>query len=570
MERLIQELVGVSQVGLVQAIEISIVLAAALAVVFYRLRQPAIPAYILAGFLLSFFARPLLGGAVSGMEQISHLGLVLLLFIIGLELDLKGLFSLGARTALVALLQAPVTFAALLGLQLLADLAGWSIPGLGRASGAWPIFAVAAALSSTAVVVRLLAEKFELATAAGKVTVVTLIAQDIWAVLALSLLFSHGESGGGAGAVVRMLLGAAVVAAVMFLVAARLLKKVMSWLARSPDLLAMCAMGWCFLGSGAMSALGLSAEMGALLAGLALGTAPGAAEILGKISNLRDFFLALFFIALGMSLPPPTWAVMGQAALLVLVVFLARMLLFAPFLKMAGLGPIVSISSSLNLAQLSEFSLLLIPVGLSSRSLDMDQAATIAYALMLSMLMATFLIRYNHPLALWAAARLGIKAEKEQQVSEASHAPADILLLGFFHNTEALARLIREKNPQLLSRCLVIDYNLKNHTLIEGLGLKVRYGDVSNPDTLRHFGLTEARLVICTISDNFLRGTSNLALARTVRQAAPGAAFVATAMNRLQVEELFLAGAAAAICPAEEAASAYLQAVEKLLAKEEK
>ncbi len=564
----ITEVIPSQPLAVVPAIEMAVVAAAALAILFYRFKQPALLAYIAAGLLLGLVARPLLGGSLGKMEEISHLGLVLLLFIIGIELDLKGILRLGPRVAAAVMLQAPLTIAVVWGLQALLDALGLTLFGLATRPQGFFIFAVAVSLSSTAVVVKLLADRFDLGSQAGRLTVLTLIGQDIWAVLALTYVTSQGEgSRSGALGVLIMLGGAALAVAALWLVARHLLTRLMRMLARSPDMVALAALGWCFVGAGAMSLAGLSAEMGALIAGLTLGSLPIAAELQAKVSALRDFFMALFFVTLGMSLPLPSLPVLGAAAALCAILLLSRLLVFAPMLLAARLGPAVGFATAINLSQVSEFSLLLLPIGLAQGALTQADAATVSYALMLSMVLSTYGIKYNYPLA-FALTRL-LRLERGARPAEASpgsaHAGAEVVMLGYFRNAESLVARLLGAAPDLVDRILVVDYNLKNHAAIQAQGLRVAYGDISNPETLRHHGIQHAQVVLSTVTDNFLRGTSNLELLRQIRSQNPGARFIGTAISAEEKATLQEAGAYAVISPSDESAAAYLESLRRAL-----
>ncbi len=165
----------------------------------HRIKQPSLVAFIIAGLLLGAVTRPFIGDSIQGMERISHLGLILLLFVIGLELDLRKVLGLGKAPAAAILLQGPIAIGAVWGLQALLRSMDVHIPGLAGKPEGQIIFAAAAALSSTAVVVRLLGDKFDLTSQAGRVTVLTLIAQDICAVMVLSYVSAQGGESGTPG-----------------------------------------------------------------------------------------------------------------------------------------------------------------------------------------------------------------------------------------------------------------------------------------------------------------------------------------------------------------------------------
>ena len=548
--------------GLVEAIGIAIVAAAVLAVVFHRLKQPALLAFIAAGLALGVFSDAF-AGAEPAMAEVAHLGLVFLLFIIGIEMDLRGILRLGPRAAVAIVLQAPVSIAVVLGVQALAARFGLSVPGLGDAPGSWVYFAVAASLGSTAVVVKLLADKFDLDTQAGRVTVLTLIGQDVWAVLALSWVSAQRDGTFGEGGVMTLLGGAAGLGVACFVLGRTVLSRVMARLATAPDLIAVVAIGWCFLWAEAFRRVGLSAEMGALAAGLTVGRLPERIEVLAKVASLRDFFMALFFVALGMSLPVPTAGVLVAAVALAAIAAISRLALFAPTLLAAGMGPIVSFAAAINLAQISEFSLLLVPVGIASGALDVSDSAIVSYALMLSVVLSTYAVPVNYRLAARLAKPwlLFSPASAVAHDGSAHAARCDIVFLGYFVNTEALARRLARSAPELLPRILVIDYNLRNHGRIRAHGMRVAYGDVANPESLRHHGVGEASVVVSTISDAFLRGITNGALLDQVRAINRDAKFVATASSDEEAAELSARGAFACVVPPSEAADTYVGAI---------
>jgi Kef-type K+ transport system membrane component KefB len=558
-------------IGLVPAIGLAVVSAALLSVLFHRFKQPAILAYIASGLVLQAAFADTLGHSVHIMEQVSHLGLVFLLFIIGIEMDLGGIRKLGARGAVAVVLQAPAAAGAIMALQWAGETWGVPLPGLGQTREAWFYYAMVVALSSTAVVVKLLSDKFDLTTQAGRVSILTLIAQDIWAVAALTYVSmgAAGAGNGGGGGALTMVLGGVAVVALILAVTRWVLPQLTSWLARSPDVLSVVAIGWCFLCAQAMALLGFSAEMGALLAGLTIGRLAIHAEILAKVLSLRDFFMALFFVALGISLPSPTTDMLLAALPLVLWVVLARLLLYTPSLLAAGQGPVVSLAAPVNLAQISEFSLLLVPIGVAAGALGSFDVGVISYGMMISVLLSTYGIKYNYGIALRLNRLLGLDRlagrGAQAEASAGGHEAPEVVLLGYHHNAAALARLIAAACPELLPRILVVDFNLQNHARIRAAGMRVIYGDISNPETLRHCGLEKAKAVVLTLSNTFLKGISNRSLFEVVRSINPEARFIGTASTAEGVQDILGRGAYACVSPESEAGPAYLNAIQSVL-----
>jgi Kef-type K+ transport system membrane component KefB len=548
---------------------LAVIAASITTILFYRVKLPALLAYIISGLLIGIFAGHILGHSVHLIQEVSHIGLVFLLFIIGLEMDLGGIRRLGPRAGVAIVLQAPVAFAAVYALQWFVHWLGFSLPGLGSRPETWFFYAVACSLGSTAVVVKLLGDKFDLGSQAGKITMLTLIIEDIWAVSALSYVQSQGDDGGIS--LWFMLGGGVLLTVAIVLVSHFLLSRIMTQMARSPDLLTLIALGWCFFCVEGFSRIGLSAEMGALIAGLTIRRLPQHMEVLSKVASLRDFFMALFFVALGISLPSPTPEILLQAAALTIIVILARLLLYTPLLLAARQGPIVAIAASINLAQISEFSLLIIPLGVTYGMLSIEDQMVISYALMLSVVVAAFAIANNYRLAILMERILGLTpkpgASHTHPAETSVQRPgADIIMLGYFVNTEAIVRHIEKTNPELLSKILIIDFNSERHKHIKKHGMQVVYGDVSNTHTLRELGISNAKVVVSTISNAFLHGIRNEKLIEEIRMLNPTANIVTTSLSAEGRENLLESGAFACISTPDESAPAFTTAIQDALA----
>jgi hypothetical protein len=227
----------------------------------------------------------------------------------------------------------------------------------------------------------------------------------------------------------------------------------------------------------------------------------------------------------------------------------------------------------LNLAQLSEFSLLLVPVGMAAGDLTAYEGSVISYAMMLSVLFATYGIKYNYQFAQLLGrifSRLSATVAKDstreprlENIASPSDRPAKIAILGYHTNTEALIRKIKAERPEWLKDILVIDYNLENHPQIEAYGVKVAYGDIGNFETLRHYGIDRIPIVLSTISDTFLRGTSNQELMGEVKKVNPEVLFITTALRAEKSDEFMRQGAFACVCPPTDAAPSYMRHIER-------
>ena len=289
-------------VTLLRDIALGIVFAALVAHVARVIRQPLILGYIAGGVLLS----PRLGlglvTSVESIELISEIGLILLLFIIGLEIDLRELRRLGR--SMLALGVGQFAINALLGLLFFAWL-GYR-PGGGNFDLLY--LTIVISLSSTLIVVKLLRDKFELKVLSGRLTLGVLVVQDVWAILFMAVQPSIADPG-----VVRIagsIAGGAVLVGVAFLASRYALARLFEASARRPELVLISSVAWCFIVSGIAERLGLSREMGALIAGLSISAYPYGSDVISKVTGVRDFFVTLFFVALGMQVPVPNATMM--------------------------------------------------------------------------------------------------------------------------------------------------------------------------------------------------------------------------------------------------------------------
>src|SRR4051794_35001238 len=348
---------------LIRDITFSIGAAWLLGIVAQFLRQPPLLAYLVGGFALGPAGLKLIQSAES-IEAISELGLIFLLFMIGLEIDLKKIASAGRSITLTAVAQ--IVGGLLLGVLF------FRLCGFGLRSGSWDALylAVAAALSSTVIIVKVLYEKQELDTLTGRITLGVLVLQDLAAILFLAI--QPNLENLAPGVLLLSLVRVVVLVAAALAISRYLLPAVFHRVARSPELVQVGALAWCFLLGELGERLHLSREMGALIAGVALSTFPYALDVTAKVTSLRDFFVTLFFVGLGMKIPMPNGTLILWACVFAAFVVVSRML--TTFLPLYSLrqGLRTSLVPAINLCQVSEFSLVVLALGASAHHLKYE------------------------------------------------------------------------------------------------------------------------------------------------------------------------------------------------------
>lgn len=541
--------------GLIIDIAICVIAAWVIGVACQAGRQPLLLAYLLAGFAIGpsgfkWVTNP------DSIRTISEIGLVLLLFMIGLEMDLKKMFTAGKALTITALSQ--IFGCIILGLLF--------FKFTGFASG-WLetiYLAVAAAMSSTVIIIKLLYDKRELETLAGRITLGVLVLQDLVVIMFLAVQpnLKNPEAAQLALAFGKVLL----LVGVGYAVSRFLLPPIFRFVARQPELVLVGALAWCFALGGLAEELGLSREMGALVAGVMVSTFPYTLDVVAKVTSIRDFFVTLFFVGLGMSIPVPTLNLALGAIVFSLFIVGSRLLtVFVPLYRMK-MGHRISLLPAINMCQMSELSLVLLTMGKLAGDVSNTSISIAAFAFAFLAVDSTYAILKSETIlrktSPWLTRlRMPDLPASSGQGGESSKAPS-IFLLGFSWTASSLLEQITLRKPTLLPELRVIDFNPQVHEKLRRRGVQVVYGDISQRDVLLHSGVSEAKIIICSLPDIILKGTSNLRLLRQLREVAPQACIVVNAERLADVPQLYAAGANYVLTPRLLEASELLSLVE--------
>ncbi|HWB75656.1 MAG TPA: cation:proton antiporter [Nannocystaceae bacterium] len=557
---------------LVQDLGVCFVAAAALAVLFERLRIPTIAALLAAGVLIGPIGFSLVHSQ-SSIETIANLGLTLLLFVIGLEVNPAGLLASGRTMVLSGVLQVPLTIGVgTLGFLLLRST-GWSL----LASSYAPLYLGAAcAFSSTLLVVKLLQAKRRLDSVSGRYCVGMLIFQDVWAIVFLAVQPSFDEP--KVAPILLTFAGIACTVAVAYVAARWVLPLMLRVVAKMPELVVSVALGWCFglglfgvhigdvaLMLGIDAPISVSMEMSALIAGASLAASPYTHEVVGKVGNLRDFFITLFFVGLGMSIPVPEGTqVLAIAATLALVAIALRYLVFLPVLYSTGLDRRHSLETATKLAQISEFCLVIAYLGARFGHLEQGLVSAVIFAFVITALITPALFAVSDSLYEWVRPllqALGFKQPGTGANADGEGSAPRIVILGFHRVAAAVLHDLGEG----LEAVAVIDFNVAVHDDIRRVGAHVVYGDIANEATLRHAGVETAELVLSTVPDELLKNTTNAQLARLVRSINERAVIITHATRIADIEEQLAAGADDVIVPSVEASRSLVPSLRAVL-----
>ncbi|MBK9331963.1 MAG: cation:proton antiporter [Ignavibacteria bacterium] len=537
---------------LLTSIGIAILAASVMAFIAHFLKQPLLLAYISAGIIIG----PNIGFGFIGNEQdietISHIGLVLLLFMIGLEIDVKKLKEVGKSLFFAGTLQFIICVTIGLGFF---SLIGYTIGG-----GNYDLLylAVCCSLSSTAIVVKLLYSKLELDTLAGRLTLGILIFQDIWAIITLSIQANLASP--DIMLILFSFVKGALVVLISLLLSKYVLPRIFKAVAKTPEIVLITSLGWCFLICGISGFFGLSLEMGALIAGVAISTFPYNHDVIAKIVYVRDFFITLFFVALGMMItnPADNPEVLIYSAVAALFLVASRFLSIYPILYALKNGNRVSLLTSINLSQISEFSLVIAALGLAAGHISPGILTIIIFTFVITSVASTYMIKYSDPIQRFLSRIVSLIGFRDIGTEKSQTFESDqkeIAILGFYTTASSLINemesfeLTNEEGVRILDKVVVIDFNPEVHKKLMGKGIKTYYGDISHVDTLLNSGIEQAKIVISTIPDSILVNTDNLKLLRNIKKVNPQAKIIVTAESPKLAIELYENGAHYVLMP---------------------
>ncbi len=536
-------------------IAVLLLLAAIIGAIGIRLRQPLIVAFIAVGILVG----PSVLGWVSANDQVdllAKLGIALLLFVVGLKLDLHIIRTMGT-----------VALATGLGQVFFTSVVGYFIAvGLGMEPVTAIYVAVALTFSSTIIIVKLLSDKREVDALHGRIAIGFLIVQDIVVVLVMIGLTALGETGDAAmlgREAIEVLIKGVLFITVIGLLMRYVLTPLLHQLARSPELLVLFAIAWA-VALGAMGThLGFSKEVGAFLAGVSLASTPYREVIGARLVSLRDFLLLFFFIDLGAGLDlSMLGAQVVPAIILSLFVLVGNPLIVMVILGIMGYRKRTGFLAGLTVAQISEFSLILGALGLSLGHIDIHTMGLITLVGLITISASTYMILYSHLLYEWLSPWLGVFERKQPwretaQAGSPGQSEYDVILFGLGRFGAGIARELQQRGYRVLG----VDFDPDLVRRFEGLGYAVRYGDAEDPEFLATLPLDRARWVLSSLRELPV----NLALLHGLREYGYNGSVAVTAHTTTDAKLLKQAGTDRVLIPYSDAAA---EAVDNLFGKD--
>ncbi|WP_368509177.1 cation:proton antiporter [Aliiglaciecola sp. 1_MG-2023] len=468
-----------------------LVLAALLGFIGLLLRQPLIVSFIAVGLV----AGPSVLDIVHSQEQIkllSELGIAVLLFLVGIKLDVKLIKSIGGVSVLTGLGQ--VAFTSLVGYYI-----GLAI-GLDQITSVY--VAVSLTFSSTIIIVKLLSDKREIDSLHGQIALGFLIVQDLVVVLAMIVLAAIGIGSGHGGDSSVLQVAASGVGLVCFVIVfvRYIANPLTEILAKAPELLVIYAIAQAALFAAIGDLVGLGMEVGGLLAGVSLASTPYRESIAARLAPLRDFLLLFFFVALGASLDLTLLGSHFQGAILFsLFVLIGNPLIVMIIMGMLGYRKRTGFLAGLTVAQISEFSLIFIAMGISLGHVPSDILGLVTLVGIVTIAASTYMITYSHqlygffePFISWFE-RPG--APREKATEHLSGEDYSVIIFGLGRLGTAIAMRLKQKGIKVLG----VDFNPAAIKRWNYLGLSTEYGDATDAEFILELPLKRAKWVLSTI-----------------------------------------------------------------------
>ncbi|MEX2533034.1 MAG: cation:proton antiporter family protein [Nitriliruptoraceae bacterium] len=513
------------------------------------LRQPLVVGLLAAGIAVG----PQVLGVVDSTAEIrllSEIGIALLLFVVGLKLDVRIVKKLG-----------PVALATGLGQVAFTSLFGFFIArffGFDMVSAAY--VAVALTFSSTIIIVKLLADKRELDTLHGRIALGFLIVQDIVVVLAMIVITAVGDTAADVNLAQQIagVFGRGALLLVFVLLFGRYAaSRVLHLLARSSELLVLGAVMWAVLLGAVSYLLGFSSEVGAFLAGMSLASTIYREPLSSRLSTLRDFLLVFFFIDLGTQFDLAA-AVdqLGVAVVFSLFVLVGNPLIVLVIMGAMGYRKKVSFKAGLTVAQISEFSLILVALGVTQGHIGGDVLGLVTAVGLVTITGSTYLIMNSDAIYERIAPLLRVferKHPKTLVLDDEDVPPAEYIVVG----VGRLGRIVCEALINAKYRVLGVDFDPKL-ARFDTLNLPLMYGDADDPDLPGQLPLDDAKWVIATVRDF----ETNLHLVGALKRSGFTGQIAVAAQTDLQAGQLRAAGADVTIRPLHAALEPLMAALE--------
>ena len=486
---------------------IILLFAAILGAVGQLLKQPLIVVFIALGIIVG----PSLLDIVKSKENIellAHIGIAILLFIVGLKLDLRIIKSVGRIALMTGLGQ--VLFTSLIGYFIGISLGFPSLHSF--------YIALALTFSSTIIIVKLLSDKKEIDSLHGQIAVGFLIVQDIVVILVMIVLSTMGDRGEVSitAQIIRTVLSGLGLIFITFVMMRLIIPRLSHFIAKSPELLSLFAIAWAIAMTSLSEFIGFSGEVGAFLAGVSLASSDFKDAISSRLVSLRDFLLLFFFVSLGSNLNLSLIGEQVSPALIFSVfVLVGNPLIVLIIMGIMGYRKRTALLAGFTVAQISEFSLIFAGMGLAIGHITDEVVGLITLVGLITIGLSTYLILYSHQIYNFLSPALSIFQRKdpyrEANIDLDVKGEVEVVIFGVGRFGGRVLDIL-DLHPEL--DYIGVDIDPEVVKQYQKKGKRMIYGDIEDPDILELVPYENAKCVISTVPNK----DYSLHLIRTLRK----------------------------------------------------
>ncbi len=465
-------------------IGIIIIVATVLSYIVKMLNQPRIPAYIIAGLIIG----PLGLGLIkdySIIRTLSEIGIAFMLFVVGMELDFRKLKDTRFIASVGGSIKSLILFTAAFLIAIYFGFKNIEAAYLG----------LILAFSSTMIVIKILSDKREIETLHGRIVIGILLIEDIIAILVLSSLNSINNF--DFYLFIFYLLKGVFIILLSYLLGITIFPKIFKHAAKSPELLFLLSVSTCFAFALLANYLEFSIAIGAFIAGLTLASLPYNLEIIAKVKPLRDFFATLFFVTLGMQLIMNSFNIKFLIILILLVV-IVKPLLIMFISSLFGYKRRTSFLTAISLAQISEFSLIIVSQGLLLGHISQHIFSITILVAVITMSISSYYIKYDYNLFYLFSKPLKILdkiSSGKREISDKKIDKYNAILIGY----DRIGYSIYDTLKKINKKILVVDFNPEIIRNLVRRKIPCIYGDIGDPEIIDRLNFKKVSIVISTV-----------------------------------------------------------------------
>ena len=514
-------------------IQLSLLILLAVGVSFIAriFRQPLIIAYIIAGVI----AGPIFLNLIPDnniIDVFSQFGVAFLLFIVGLSLSPKVIKEVGKVSLVTGIGQ--IIFTAVIGYFIALALGFSSVASL--------YIAVALTFSSTIIIMKLLSDKEDLEKLYGKISIGFLLVQDLVAIIILIAISSYSSSSDLTSLFTQTLLYGLILVISLVLVSMFVLPKLSYFFAKSQEFLFIFSIGWGLGLASLFHYIGFSIEIGALIAGVTLSLFPYNYEISSKMKSLRDFFMVAFFLVLGSQIAIGDVSnFLIPAIILSLFVLIGNPLIVMILMGILGYSKRTGFMAGLTVAQISEFSLILVALGVKVGHLPSEILSLVTLVGIITIAGSTYMIMYSDKLYPLFERKLSLFERKHLKEKIVKARRYDYVLLGYNRIGFSILKTLLKKKKKFL----VVDFNPEIISMLNSKKIDCVYGDADDSNLLESLRIENAKVIISTIPGL----ETNFLLIDKIKRKNKDAVLILTARQIPEAVQLYKAGADYVILP---------------------